>query len=367
MLVTVGLAPNCGATESISGHQKEGTIIRVLDRNTLQPVPFAQLTIQNERKQELILEADAKGICRSSLIAGSFKIKVIAENYLLTDTTVVFKRDEDEVTIFLRKIYLADSAVTLTVGNQQNIVKVNIVEHEMDDLLLEEAPVSEVVKEATIDKKILAEPETVATDSIQLKLEVLPQVVEPDYAPVNLVFLIDCSSSMKALNRVSLAKLALVELAKTLRPEDKLAIITYSNEAQVALGSTFGHDSVAIFNALKSISAGGLTKTNNGLELAYAEAVKGFIAEGLNRVMLISDGSFQGNTGKMENLIVEHATRGIGFSAIGIKNQGWTESEMKRLVTLGRGEYITLQQEENAGTLLKEQIKISAGLLKDGK
>ena len=77
--------------------------------------------------------------------------------------------------------------------------------------------------------------------------------------PANLVFLIDVSGSMSSPDKLPLAIKGLRMLAKQLRPEDHVAIVTYAANEAVVLPRTAGDQQEAILGALSRLRAGGST------------------------------------------------------------------------------------------------------------
>ncbi|HZP61277.1 MAG TPA: von Willebrand factor type A domain-containing protein, partial [Opitutaceae bacterium] len=108
----------------------------------------------------------------------------------------------------------------------------------------------------------------------------------------NLVFLIDVSGSMDEPNKLPLVKQSLRMLLDQLRPDDRVAIVTYAGESGLALPSTPASHQREILEALDALQADGSTNGARGLELAYDIAKANFISSGTNRVILATDGDF---------------------------------------------------------------------------
>src|SRR5690606_7331975 len=108
----------------------------------------------------------------------------------------------------------------------------------------------------------------------------------------NLVFLVDVSGSMQADNKLPLLKSALKLLSGQLDGEDRISIVVYAGASGVVLEPTAGDERGRIEAALESLRAGGGTNGGAGIQLAYSLAREAFIEDGLNRVILASDGDF---------------------------------------------------------------------------
>ena len=108
----------------------------------------------------------------------------------------------------------------------------------------------------------------------------------------NLVFLIDVSGSMFGPTRLDLVVSSLKLLVDNLREKDRVAIVTYSGNAGLALPSTQGNDKQKIKEALEKLTAGGSTAGGEGIQLAYKIARQNLITNGNNRIILCTDGDF---------------------------------------------------------------------------
>jgi Ca-activated chloride channel homolog len=110
--------------------------------------------------------------------------------------------------------------------------------------------------------------------------------------PLNLVLLVDVSGSMSDESKLPLAKRALRILATRLTARDRVSIVVYAGAAGVALESTAGNNTRDIVCALDRLQAGGSTAGGQGISRAYDLARNNRQREGINRVILLTDGDF---------------------------------------------------------------------------
>jgi Ca-activated chloride channel family protein len=158
----------------------------------------------------------------------------------------------------------------------------------------------------------------------------------------NLVFLIDTSGSMESDDKLPLLKSCLRILVDQLRPEDRVAIVTYAGTSGRALAPTRGDRKAEIMAAVDNLGAGGSTNGGAGIELAYETAVEGFLPGGINRVILATDGDFNvGVTSESElvALIEQKRKSGVFLSVVGLGKGNLQDSKMERLADLGNGNY----------------------------
>jgi Ca-activated chloride channel family protein len=176
--------------------------------------------------------------------------------------------------------------------------------------------------------------------------------------PRNLVFLLDVSGSMMPPDKLPLVKTAMRMLADTLTAADRIAIVVYAGASGLVLPSTPGDRKDTIRAALDNLEAGGSTNGAAGIRLAYDTAAAQFIKNGINRVILATDGDFNvGVTshGELIRLIEEERTRGIFLSVLGVGTGNVKDSTMEKLADRGNGNYAYLDSLQEARRVLIAQ------------
>jgi Ca-activated chloride channel homolog len=165
--------------------------------------------------------------------------------------------------------------------------------------------------------------------------------VRPSERPrANLVFLIDTSGSMSAPNRLPLAKQALAMLVDQLDARDTVAIVTYAGSAGTALEPTPASQKTKILSAIERLEAGGSTAGAEGIRQAYALAEGSFDANGVNRVLLATDGDFNVGITSREELkgfIERKREKGIFLSVLGFGMGNYNDALMQALAQNGNG------------------------------
>jgi Ca-activated chloride channel family protein len=182
--------------------------------------------------------------------------------------------------------------------------------------------------------------------------------------PANLVFLVDVSGSMESADKIGLLKPALKLLTRQLRPEDKVAIAVYAGAAGVVLEPTSGNQKAKIEAALDRLSAGGSTNGGAGIQLAYNLAREGFVKDGINRVILATDGDFNVGTVNFEalkNLVETQRKSGVALTTLGFGSGNYNDQLMEQLADAGNGNYAYIDTLQEANKALVEQM--SATLL----
>lgn len=158
--------------------------------------------------------------------------------------------------------------------------------------------------------------------------------------PANLVFLIDVSSSMNEPDKLPLLKSAFRLLVGKLRPEDKVSIVTYAGSAGTVLEPTSASEREKILNAIDTLQPGGSTAGAQGIEAAYDLARRAFIKDGVNRVMLATDGDFNigaSSDDDLKRLIEDRRRDGIYLSVLGFGEGNLNDGLMQTLAQNGNG------------------------------
>ena len=177
--------------------------------------------------------------------------------------------------------------------------------------------------------------------------------------PSNIVFLIDVSGSMDEENKLPLLKSSFKMLLGQLRPDDKIAIVTYANGTKVALPSTSVKDKEKIIKVLDNLYASGGTSGGRGIQLAYEQAQKSFIKNGNNRIILATDGDFNigiNNTTDLEKFIEKQRESGIYMSVLGFGIGNYRDDMAETIADKGNGNYAYIDNITEAKKMLVNEL-----------
>ncbi|MBX4935483.1 vWA domain-containing protein [Rhizobium bangladeshense] len=196
--------------------------------------------------------------------------------------------------------------------------------------------------------------------------------IAPATAPhANLVFLIDVSGSMDEPDKLPLLKSAFRLLVNRLKPDDTVSIVTYAGNAGTVLEPTRVAEKSKILAAIDRLEAGGSTGGAEGIEAAYELAKQAFVKDGVNRVMLATDGDFNVGPSSDEDLrriIEEKRKDGIFLTVLGFGRGNLNDSLMQTLAQNGNGSaaYINTLSEAQK-TLVEEAGSTLFPIAKDVK
>jgi Ca-activated chloride channel family protein len=175
----------------------------------------------------------------------------------------------------------------------------------------------------------------------------------------NLVFLIDTSGSMDEPDKLPLLKESFKQLVAQLRPQDRISIVVYAGSAGLVLPPTSGADKGRILAALDQLSAGGSTNGGEGLQLAYAMAKQSMIRNGVNRVILATDGDFNVGTfdqKALETMIADQRQSGIALTTLGFGTGNYNDSMAEQLADIGNGNHAYIDNLTEGRKVLVEEM-----------
>ena len=188
-------------------------------------------------------------------------------------------------------------------------------------------------------------------DTTLMRVGVRGRVFDAANTPANIVWLLDVSGSMQSQAKLPLVKSFMTAAMDSLPPESTMSIVTYAGFTKVALGPTPVSQKDLIIDTLNGLSAGGSTAGGAGIDLAYEQAQLGKLAEGINVVILCSDGDFNvgpSSTSDLLDLIEEKRKTGVMLSVYGFGMSNLNDSMFEAVSNAGNGTYAVISNEEQA-------------------
>lgn len=193
-----------------------------------------------------------------------------------------------------------------------------------------------------------------------MRVGVQSMVMDQSKRPnANLTFVIDISGSMSMDNRLGAVKASLNTLVGSLRPDDEVTIVVYSDRTRVALPATKVAHAGQIRGVIEDLRTEGSTNAEAGLKLGYEEAMKNRKDNELNRVILLSDGVANvGNTGPEAILetIGEASQKKVDLVTVGFGMDNYNDRLMEQLADKGNGFYAYVDSRREAERLFRENL-----------
>ena len=175
----------------------------------------------------------------------------------------------------------------------------------------------------------------------------------------NLVFLVDVSGSMQSPDKLGLLKSALRLLVRELKADDRVSMVVYAGASGIVLEPTAGDQKATITAALDGLTAGGSTNGGAGIRMAYALAQQAFIKDGINRIILATDGDFNVGTVDFEmlkQLVEDRREHGIGLTTLGFGTGNYNDHLMEQLADAGNGNYAYIDTMSEARKALVDEM-----------
>ncbi len=158
---------------------------------------------------------------------------------------------------------------------------------------------------------------------------------------LNITLAIDRSGSMRDEHKLEYAKSAAMQLVNSLTPDDTFSLVAFDDHADVLVPARHVVDKAAVRRLISSLHPGGGTNIYEGLKLAYGQAGKNITAEGVNRVILLSDGQVTvgvRDPQKFHHLTASQVDSDVETSAVGVGVE-FNEDLMLGLARDGKGNY----------------------------
>ncbi len=316
----------------------------------------------------------------SNAKSGNFvlKIKGKIKNFTPDDKQACFsfqtplkKRKTTSIPIVIAKPTKQEEA-------EEKLLLAAVIKREQEEKELHQRnkPLAEVIKSKNLKSDSLKQSEKVTikkpVDTTIIKIET-PKKNNIETEPIivtelnnhksnNLIFLIDISSSMRDSTKLPYLKIALNELLDNIRIQDKVTLITYSDSIKV-LGEAVNQSLAAdLKEKLKPIKARGLTKGKEAIIFAAKNAVKHYITDGNNEIVLASDGEFkffEDNYIQLKNVI---GNKNIKISTIFFGDALKAQMNLRKISFKGNGFFIKINNRKEAKTELLEKVKTHSKL-----
>ncbi|MEV6931610.1 von Willebrand factor type A domain-containing protein [Dactylosporangium sp. NPDC051485] len=183
----------------------------------------------------------------------------------------------------------------------------------------------------------------------------------PDAA---LTFVVDVSGSMAEAGKLDLVQHGLSTLVDQLRPTDSVAVVAYSDRAELLRPMTPVRDRQGLRDAIGRLKVSGSTNLEAGLRMGYDTARQAFRASATNRVVLLSDGLPNVGTTDATALVrsvQEAAAKQISLLGVGVGSD-YGDKFMEQLADKGDGYVVYVSDVAETDRVFVQQLPSTVAL-----
>lgn len=193
---------------------------------------------------------------------------------------------------------------------------------------------------------------------IMLELEAPLEARQSPAPPLNVCLVLDRSTSMQG-EKMDVVKAAAIQVLRSLRPQDILSVVTFSDRAEVNIPASHYQDRTRLEAKIQMIVPSGATEIYQGLESGAKEVMRSLDPRRVNHIVLLTDGHTYGDEQQCLALASKLAEHGIGISALGIGKE-WNDIFLDVLATRTGGSSAYIARPQDIKRLLLEKFNALA-------
>ncbi len=212
-----------------------------------------------------------------------------------------------------------------------------------------------------------------AAMSIRVSRSVIPALQEPQllYAlidinctgemdlsrmpPSSLCLVIDRSTSMRG-ERLEMVKANVAQLIKTLKPNDLISIVVFSDRAEVIVPPTRVSDLDKLQGKINLLDVGGATEMYQGLEAGVSLLLRSPENSLMRQLILMTDGHTYGDEEDCFRLARAAAESNISMTAFGFGSE-WNDSFLDQLVSISGGSTVFVTSSKDLQNYLSQRLQ----------
>ena len=172
---------------------------------------------------------------------------------------------------------------------------------------------------------------------------------------INLALVIDTSGSMEGAP-IADARQASLDLLDSLSSQDRLSVVVFHSETEVLLPSTRleGADLDELRQQIGQMQARGTTDLGGGLQAGLEQLVRNFEPEGVNRLVLLSDG-VPNDAATVLPLAQAAGERGIRITALGL-GIDFDETLLGQLASRSGGRFHYIEESSMVASVFRDEV-----------
>jgi Ca-activated chloride channel family protein len=173
--------------------------------------------------------------------------------------------------------------------------------------------------------------------------------------PLNICLVLDRSTSMQG-EKLDIVKATAIQLLRSLRPEDVLSVVSFSDRADVIVPASVSPDKKKQESRIQMMQASGATEIFSGLDAGLREIRRTLDPSRVNHIILLTDGKTYGDEQACLKLAEDAASQNIGITGMGIGHE-WNDIFLDALAGKTGGSSAYISKPKDIQTLLVEKFK----------
>jgi Ca-activated chloride channel family protein len=189
-------------------------------------------------------------------------------------------------------------------------------------------------------------------------LEIEPAEKQSDSLPtppLNICLVLDRSTSMQG-EKMDTLKATAIQLIRSLRPQDVLSIVAFSDRAEVIVPAAISLDKRKQEGSIQMIQPSGGTEIFQGLDAGLKEVRRTLDPSRVNHIILLTDGNTYGDEQDCLKLAEQAASMNVGITGMGI-GQEWNDIFLDAIAGKTGGSSVYISQPKDIERFLIEKFK----------
>ena len=177
--------------------------------------------------------------------------------------------------------------------------------------------------------------------------------------PMNLALVLDASGSMSDPQKMPFLKQSLMVFLQELRPDDRVAIVAYNDEAVLLRSIDEVGGGPWIPGIIERLEPGGRTNLQAGLMMGLQEVERSFDLRRNNRVILLTDGIANVGVTDPDRIAADalaYNQRGINVSTIGL-GLDMNDALLSTLAHQGQGAYHFVDSAQEMDKVFRQEVE----------